>query len=117
MNLNQKAIKLHKRYRGKIEIGLKMPLENKADLSWAYTPGVAEPCRQIAKDKKKVYDYTNKGNLVAIVTDGSAVLGLGNIGPEAAYPVMEGKAALFKKFGRVDAIPICLKTQKVEEIV
>ncbi|MCX6745139.1 MAG: NADP-dependent malic enzyme [Candidatus Parcubacteria bacterium] len=117
MDIKEKALNLHKQFKGKIEIKLKMPLENKEDLAWAYTPGVAEPCKEIAADVKKVYDYTNKANLVAIVTDGSAVLGLGNIGPEAAYPVMEGKAALFKKFGSVDAFPICLKTQDAEKII
>ncbi|MCX6740720.1 MAG: NADP-dependent malic enzyme [Candidatus Parcubacteria bacterium] len=117
MDIKTKALQLHKQFRGKIETKLKMPLENKEDLSWAYTPGVAEPCKEIQADKSKVYDYTNKGNLVAIVTDGSAVLGLGNIGAEAGYPVMEGKAALFKKFANVDAIPLCLNTQDTEEII
>ncbi len=117
MDLKEKTLKLHKSYQGKIETKLKMPLETKDDLAWAYTPGVAEPCKEIKANPEKVYDYTNKGNLVAVVTDGSAVLGLGNIGPEAGYPVMEGKAALFKKFGGVDAVPICLKTQEVEEII
>lgn len=117
MDIKTKALQLHKQFRGKIETKLKMPLENKEDLSWAYTPGVAEPCKEIQAEKSKVYDYTNKGNLVAIVTDGSAVLGLGNIGPEAGYPVMEGKAALFKKFANVDAIPLCLNTQDTEEII
>jgi len=111
------ALKLHRKFKGKIEIKLKVPLRNARDLSLAYTPGVAEPCKEIKEDVTEVYEYTNKGNLVAIVTDGSAVLGLGNIGPEAGYPVMEGKAALFKKFANVDAIPICLKTQNVEEII
>jgi len=117
MDIKEKALRLHKQYKGKIEIKLKMPLDNKDDLAWAYTPGVAEPCKEIALEKNRVYDYTNRGNLVAVVTDGSAVLGLGNIGPEAAYPVMEGKAALFKRFANIDAIPICLNTQDTEEII
>ena len=117
MDIGEKAIKLHKKYRGKIETRVKVPLRNIKDLSLAYTPGVAKVCQEIKNDISKVYDYTDRGNLVAIVTDGSAVLGLGNIGPEAALPVMEGKAALFKKFANVDAIPICLKTQDVDEIV
>lgn len=117
MDYNKEAIKLHKEKKGKIEVVSKVALKNKDDLSTAYTPGVAEPCREIAKDKKKVYDYTSKGNMVAVVTDGSAVLGLGNIGAEAALPVMEGKAVLFKEFGNVDAFPICLDTQDTEEII
>jgi len=115
--IKKKAIELHKKYRGKIEIKLKVPLETKDDLSLAYTPGVAEPCLQIKKNPELAYEYTNKGNLVAVVTDGSAVLGLGNIGALAGYPVMEGKCALFKKFANVDAIPICLATQDPDEIV
>jgi malate dehydrogenase (oxaloacetate-decarboxylating) len=117
MDLNEQSLILHKKFRGKMETKIKVPLKNKEDLSLAYTPGVAQACREISIDKAKVYDYTNKGNLVAIVTDGSAVLGLGNIGPEAGYPVMEGKAALFKKFGGVDAFSICLNTQDTEEII
>lgn len=118
MDFNKKALDMHKQKKGKIEIKSKFgPLKTKEDLSIAYTPGVAEPCRVIAKDKGKVYDYTSKWNLVAVVTDGSAVLGLGNIGPEAALPVMEGKAILFKEFGNVDAFPICLATQDTEEII
>ncbi len=112
-----KVLQAHKDSKGKIEIKSKMPIETKEDLSIAYTPGVAEPCKEIAKDKDKVYDYTSKGNLVAIVSDGTAVLGLGDIGPEAAMPVMEGKAILFKKFGDVDAFPICINTKNVDEIV
>lgn len=111
------SIEAHKKARGKISIESKVPLETTDDLSIAYTPGVAEPCREIAKDVNKVYDYTAKGNLVAIISDGSAVLGLGNIGPEAALPVMEGKAVLFKKFANVDAFPIVLSTQNTEEII
>lgn len=111
------SIEAHKKARGKISIEPKMPLDTKDDLSIAYTPGVAEPCREISKDVEKAYDYTAKGNLVAVVSDGSAVLGLGNIGPEAAIPVMEGKAVLFKKFANVDAVPIVLSTQNTEEII
>jgi len=117
MDYDKEAIKMHKEKKGKIEVVSKVKLENKDDMSIAYTPGVAEPCREIAKDKEKVYDYTAKGNMVAVVTDGSAVLGLGNIGAEAALPVMEGKAILFKEFGNVDAFPICLDTQDTDEIV
>jgi len=111
------SIEAHKKARGKISIEPKMPLDTKDDLSIAYTPGVAEPCREISNDVEKAYEYTAKGNLVAVVSDGSAVLGLGNIGPEAALPVMEGKAVLFKKFANVDAIPIVLSTQNTEEII
>ena len=111
------SIEAHKKARGKISVESKLPLETKDDLSIAYTPGVAEPCREIHIDKSKAYDYTAKGNLVAVISDGSAVLGLGNIGPEAALPVMEGKAVLFKKFAGVDAIPIVLDTQDTEEII
>ncbi|MGC8976631.1 MAG: NAD(P)-dependent malic enzyme [Candidatus Ratteibacteria bacterium] len=115
--LSKEALKLHKKLKGKLEIKSKIRLKTKNDLSLAYTPGVAFPCLEIKKEKRKIYDYTWKGNTVAIVTDGSAVLGLGNIGPYAALPVMEGKAILFKEFGKVDAIPICLETQDVEEII
>jgi malate dehydrogenase (oxaloacetate-decarboxylating) len=111
------AIEAHKKARGKISIEPKLPLETKDDLSIAYTPGVAEPCIQIADDKEKVYEYTAKGNMVAVVSDGTAVLGLGNIGPEASLPVMEGKSVLFKKFANVDAVPIVLDTQDTEEII
>ncbi|MEQ9278611.1 MAG: NADP-dependent malic enzyme [Balneola sp.] len=111
------SIEAHKKARGKISIESKMPLDTKDDLSIAYTPGVAEPCREISNDVEKAYEYTAKGNLVAVVSDGSAVLGLGNIGPEAALPVMEGKAVLFKKFANVDAVPIVLSTQNTEEII
>lgn len=111
------ALEYHRKNKGKMEIKSKVPLENKADLSLAYTPGVALPCLEIFKDKKKVYEYTFKGNSVAVVTDGSAVLGLGNLGAEGALPVMEGKALLFKKFGGIDAIPICLATQDSNEII
>ena len=115
--MNQKAIDLHEKNRGKIEIKSKVDLNTKEDLSLAYTPGVADVCLLIESDKTLVKKYTNVGNSVAIVTDGSAVLGLGNIGPEAAMPVMEGKAILFKEFGGVDAYPICLATQDTEEII
>lgn len=108
---------MHKKHRGKLEIASKVPLETLDDLSVAYTPGVAEPCRLLAKDPTAAYDYTIKGNLVAVVTDGSAVLGLGNIGGLAGLPVMEGKALLFKRFANVDAVPICLDTQDSEEII
>ncbi len=111
------SIEAHKKAQGKISVESKLPLETKDDLSIAYTPGVAEPCKEIAEDAERAYDYTAKGNLVAVISDGSAVLGLGNIGPEAALPVMEGKAVLFKKFANVDAIPIVLSTQDTEEII
>ncbi len=116
-NYAEKSLKMHRQKKGKLEIASKFPLENKDDLSIAYTPGVAAPSMEIARDKSKIYDYTIKLNSVAVVTDGSAVLGLGNIGPEAALPVMEGKAILFKKFGGIDAYPICLATQNVEKII
>ncbi|MBS6645602.1 MAG: NAD-dependent malic enzyme, partial [Clostridiaceae bacterium] len=117
MNYNEEALKLHEENKGKIEVVSKVPVQTRDDLSTAYTPGVAEPCRKIHEDKKDVYKYTAKGNLVAVVSDGTAVLGLGNIGPEAAMPVMEGKAILFKTFGNVDAFPICLDTTDTEEII
>lgn len=117
MNYYEEALKRHAQTRGKISVESKMKLENKDDLSVAYTPGVAEPCREIHKDRAKVYEYTSKGNMVAVISDGTAVLGLGNIGAKAAIPVMEGKAVLFKKFGEVDAIPICLDTTDTEEII
>lgn len=117
MNYNEMALKLHKEKIGKIEVVSKVAVENKTDLSIAYTPGVAQPCLEISKDINKVYDYTAKSNLVAVVSDGSAVLGLGDIGAHAAIPVMEGKAVLFKAFANVDAFPICLNTKNVDEIV
>lgn len=117
MDYKQEALKRHKEWKGKIEVVSRAETKTRDDLSVAYTPGVAEPCREIAKQKDLVYDYTRKGNLVAVVTDGSAVLGLGDIGPEAGMPVMEGKCVLFKNFAGVDAFPICLGTQDVEEIV
>lgn len=111
------ALDYHSEKGGKMEINSTMPLENREDLSLAYTPGVAEPCKVIAADSEKVYDYTIKGHTVAVVSDGSAVLGLGNIGAEAALPVMEGKCLLFKKFAGIDAFPICLDTQNDDEII
>lgn len=111
------SLEMHQIHRGKMETVSKVPLENKIDLSLAYSPGVAEPCVEIAKNPSAVYDYTIKGNLVAVVTDGSAVLGLGDIGPEAALPVMEGKSLLLKRFGNIDSVPICLNTKDVDEIV
>ena len=116
-DIYQQSLDLHKMHKGKISVVPKVPLENKHDLSLAYTPGVAEACREIGKDAAKVYDYTVKGNMVAVVSDGSAILGLGNLGAHAAIPVMEGKAALFKKFADVDAFPICVNTQDTEEII
>ena len=110
-------LEYHKELKGKIEVISRVTIDSKEDLSVAYTPGVAEPCLKIAEDKAKVYDYTRKGNMVAVVTDGSAVLGLGNIGPEASLPVMEGKALLLKEFGAVDAFPIALDTQNTEGII
>ncbi len=117
MDYNQMALDLHKRLVGKITVNSKVPVKTKEDLSTAYTPGVAEPCRQIHKDPSKVYDYTSKSNLIAVVSDGTAVLGLGDIGAAASIPVMEGKCVLFKEFGNVDAFPICLDTTDPDEIV
>lgn len=117
MNYYEEALKMHEENKGKIAVSSKVKLESRDDLSIAYTPGVAEPCREIAKDKKNVFKYTAKSNLVAVVSDGTAVLGLGDIGPEAAIPVMEGKSILFKQFGNVDAFPICLDTKDPEEII
>ena len=117
MDYFKQSLALHKKLKGKLEIRSKVAIKNKKDLSLAYTPGVAEACRFIAKNKSAVFDYTIKSNSVAVVTDGSAVLGLGDIGPEAAMPVMEGKAILFKEFADVDAYPICLATQDTEEII
>ena len=117
MTTNEKALMLHKEWNGKLETVSKSPVKSREDLSLAYTPGVAEPCKVIAEDKEVAYTYTMKANTVAVVSDGSAVLGLGNIGPYAAMPVMEGKAVLFKEFGGVNAVPICLDTQDTEEII
>lgn len=116
-NYYEKALRLHEEWKGKISVELKALLKDKEDLSVAYTPGVAEPCREIAKDRNNAYKYTWKGNIVAVVSDGTAVLGLGDIGPEAALPVMEGKAALFKRFAGVNAIPIVLDTKDPKEII
>jgi malate dehydrogenase (oxaloacetate-decarboxylating) len=113
----EKALKLHEEWQGKLEIKSKSAVKSKEDLALAYTPGVAEPCKLIAEDKDLAYKYTIKSNTIAVVSDGSAVLGLGNIGPYAAMPVMEGKAVLFKEFGGVNAVPICLDTQDTEEII
>ncbi len=117
MDYNERALLLHEKHRGKIAIQPKVAVNNRDDLSTAYTPGVAEPCRRIHKNPDDVYRYTCRGNMVAVVSDGTAVLGLGDIGPKAAMPVMEGKAVLFKSFADVDAFPICLDTKDVDEIV
>lgn len=117
MSIDEKAVFLHKQWNGKLETCAKAPVKSREDLSIAYTPGVAAPCRIIAENKEEAYNYTIKANTVAVVSDGSAVLGLGNIGPEAAMPVMEGKCVLFKEFANVNAFPICLATQDTEEII
>src|SRR3989344_8036001 len=117
MDINEESLQLHEKHRGKLEIKSKIPLEDKHDLAVAYTPGVAAVSLAIGKDKSLAREYTIKHNSVAIVSDGSAILGLGNLGPEAALPVMEGKSVLFKKFAGIDAIPICLNTQDSNEII
>lgn len=117
MTINEQALQLHEEWNGKLETISKTPVKSREALSLAYTPGVAEPCKVIAKDPEAAYKYTMKSNTVAVISDGSAVLGLGNIGPLAAMPVMEGKAVLFKEFGGVNAVPICLDTQDTEEII
>ncbi|MBR6147454.1 MAG: NADP-dependent malic enzyme [Lachnospiraceae bacterium] len=117
MTTAEKALMLHEQWNGKLDTVAKSKVKTREDLALAYTPGVAEPCKVIAKDKEAAYKYTWKANTIAVVSDGSAVLGLGNIGPEAAMPVMEGKAVLFKEFGGVNAVPICLDTQDTEEII
>ncbi len=117
MTINEKALEMHEKWNGKLETVSKSPVRTREDLAIAYTPGVAEPCNVIAADREAVYKYTMKSNTIAVVSDGSAVLGLGNIGPYAAMPVMEGKAVLFKEFGGVNAVPICLDTQDTEEII
>lgn len=117
MDVKELAIEKHREWKGKIEVISRTPIKTKKQLSVAYTPGVAAPCLEIAKDHSKVYDFTRRGNLVAVITDGTAVLGLGDIGPEAAMPVMEGKCALFKEFADVDAIPICVNSKDPDEIV
>ena len=116
-NYNKKALEMHEKLKGKISVVSKKKLETKEDLSTAYTPGVAEPCRKINENPEDVYKYTIKGNTVAVISDGSAVLGLGNIGPEASIPVMEGKAVLFKEFADIDAFPICLAKQDIEKTI
>jgi len=117
LNYSEESLKVHKKLKGKINVSSKVEVKTRDDLSIAYTPGVAEPCRKINQNKEDVYKYTSKGNLVAVVTDGTAVLGLGDIGPEAAMPVMEGKSVLFKEFAGVDAFPICLDTKEADEII
>lgn len=117
MDIRKQALELHEENKGKLEIVSKVSVKTKEDLSLAYTPGVAEPCKEIEKNKAEIYKYTSKGNMVAVVTDGSAVLGLGDIGPEAALPVMEGKAILFKEFAGIDSFPICIDSNDVEEII
>lgn len=117
MDIKQKAVEMHEKWQGKIEVISRAKIETKEDLSLAYTPGVAEPCKLIEKDPDLSYKYTRRGNLVAVITDGTAVLGLGDIGPLAAMPVMEGKCALFKEFADVDAIPLCVNSKDVDEIV
>lgn len=117
MDMKEKALNCHKKWNGKLETTAKSKVNSREDLAIAYTPGVAEPCKEIAADKSLSYTYTWKSNTVAVVSDGSAVLGLGNIGPHAAMPVMEGKCVLFKEFANVNAVPICLDTQDTEEII
>lgn len=117
MTTNEKALQLHEKWNGKLETVAKSPVKSREDLALAYTPGVAEPCKVIAKDREAAYKYTMKANTVAVISDGSAVLGLGNIGPYAAMPVMEGKCVLFKEFGGVNAVPICLDTQDTMDII
>ena len=117
MDYAKESLRLHGEWKGKIEVVTRVPVENKDDLSLAYTPGVAQPCLEIQKDVDKSYDLTRRWNMCLVVTDGSAVLGLGNIGPEAGMPVMEGKCVLFKAFGDVDAFPLCIKSNDVDEIV
>ena len=117
MDYAKEALRMHREWRGKLDIVPKMSIKNKDDLSIAYTPGVAQPCLEIKKDVNLSYELTGRWNTVAVITDGTAVLGLGDIGPEAGMPVMEGKAALFKEFGNVNAFPICLDTQNVDEII
>ena len=117
MDIYEKALALHKEHHGKMEINVKVPMETMEDLSMAYTPGVAQPCREIHNNPETVYDYTWKGNSVAVVSDGTAVLGLGDIGPAAGLPVMEGKSILFKKYANIDAVPICIDTKDPQEII
>ena len=117
MNYAEESLRLHEEWKGKIEVVSRVPVSTKDDLSLAYTPGVAQPCLEIQKDPTRSYDLTRRHNLCAVITDGSAVLGLGDIGPEAGMPVMEGKCVLFKAFGGVDAFPLCVKTKDVDEFV
>lgn len=117
LDIRERALKLHRENKGKIEVASKIKVNNKNDLGLVYTPGVAEPCKEIKSDPNLLYDYTNKANMIAVVTDGSAVLGLGNIGSRAGMPVMEGKSVLFKELANVDAIPICLESQDTEDII
>ena len=117
MNVMEESLKLHEQWKGKIEVISRAKINNARDLTLAYTPGVAQPCLEIEKDPDLSYVYTRRANLVAVITDGSAVLGLGNIGPEAGMPVMEGKCALFKEFADVDAFPLCVRSNDVDEIV
>ena len=117
MDLYKKALELHEKNKGKLGVYSKVQVKNREDLSLAYSPGVAEPCKEIVKDRDNIYKYTSRGNMVAVITDGTAVLGLGDIGPYAAMPVMEGKCILLKEFAGVDAIPICLDTKDTEEII
>ncbi|HHY18963.1 MAG TPA: NAD-dependent malic enzyme, partial [Firmicutes bacterium] len=117
MDIRKASLALHKENQGKISVVSKVPVSNKEELSLAYSPGVAEPCLAIAKEKDLVYDYTAKGNLVAVVSNGTAVLGLGDIGALAAMPVMEGKAVLFKEFAGIDAVPICLDTKDPDDVI
>ena len=117
MDYAQKSLELHRQWQGKIEVTTRVPVATREDLSLAYTPGVAQPCLEIQKDPALSYELTRRHNLCAVITDGSAVLGLGDIGPEAGMPVMEGKCVLFKAFGGVDAFPLCIKTQDVNAFV
>ena len=117
MDLKETALSMHEEWQGKLEIKAKAKVSSREDLAIAYTPGVAEPCKKIAENKEDVYKYTMKGNTVAVISDGTAVLGLGDIGPEAAMPVMEGKAVLFKEFGGINAVPICIDTKDTAEII
>ena len=117
MDYYKESLKMHEKHKGKMAVVSKVKVENKDDLSTAYTPGVAEPCRRIHENPEDVYRYTNKSNIVAVVSDGSAVLGLGNIGGPASIPVMDGKSLLFKEFAGIDAFPLCLQTQDADEIV
>lgn len=117
MNYAEESLKLHEQWKGKIEVTATVPVETENDLSLAYTPGVAQPCLEIQKNMARSYDLTRRHNLCAVITDGTAVLGLGDIGPEAGMPVMEGKCVLFKSFGGVDAFPLCIKSKDVDEFV